>query len=140
MRKTRRRDTASLAARLAPPEEAGGGEYLRRGNGGPPAADAIRPEVNVVPVDYEDDQEGKIFPLPRVVVVAVTIFSLYAAAMFLLIWLRPEASRSPKARGRPAVNQAPAPKNLLPPVRFFLWLLLGLALPEPFHYHAPSEA
>jgi hypothetical protein len=127
---TSRRDTASLAARLAPPEEAG--------DGGPPAADTIRPEVNAVPVD-DKDKEGKIFPLPRVVIVVVTIFALYAAAMFLLIWLRPEASRSPKAKRGPAGDSAPAPKNLLPPVRFFLRLLLGLALPEPFEYHAPPE-
>ncbi len=128
---TRRRDTASLAARLAPPEEAS--------DGWPPAADTIRPGVAALPVEGENDGGGKIFPLPRVVVVVVTIFSLYAAAMFLLIWLRPEASRSPKAERGPAGDSAPAPKNLTPPVRFFLWLLFVLALSEPVEYPAPSE-
>lgn len=37
MKRARRRDTASLPARLAPLEEAG--------DGGPPAADTIRPGV-----------------------------------------------------------------------------------------------
>jgi len=92
-----------------------------------------------VSLDAEDD-EAKIFPLPGVVVVALTIFFLYTAAVFLLIWLRPEASMSPKAKGRPAVKSAPAPKNFLPPVKLFLWLLLWLAAPEPVECYGPGAA
>jgi hypothetical protein len=68
--------------------------------------------------------------------VVLALVSLYIAAMSLLIWLRPEASRSPKTKGRPAADSAPAPKNLLP-VKLFLWLWLKLFIAEPVEYYAP---
>lgn len=134
----RRRDTGSPADRLAPPEERGGEgsavRYVRPAQ----AADTIRPEVPPAADDTRDGASSS--PLPRVVVVVVALLSLYAAVMFLLIRPRPEASKSTGPERWPAGNSARPPKNLLPPVKLFLWLLRTLAAPGLPEYGSPTPA